>query len=257
MIPTFFLRELFLSVFAVVALASVAASQVRGGETGAAVEIPVVTSPYLVLIRDPVVQQSLKLKEDQRQAVRRLTDRIDQPLWMIRAMPLQENAEALKKLIAVTRPQMRKILSRPQQRRLDQIVLHAVGVKSLLLDKVREELKLTDDQLRQIVQAFEEMQKGHAELQRETNNEQSSGDVQARSEQLEAETRRTLAEILDEQQHRNWATLLGEAFDTSRLGNTKFKAPQLDGTDGWINSQPIAMQDLRGKVIVLHYWTYG
>jgi hypothetical protein len=37
----------------------------------------------------------------------------------------------------------------------------------------------------------------------------------------------------------------------------RMAAPELKGIDLWINSKPIALSDLKGKVVVLHFWTFG
>lgn len=37
----------------------------------------------------------------------------------------------------------------------------------------------------------------------------------------------------------------------------KIAAPELEGIEAWINTKPLALKDLRGKVIVLHFWTFG
>src|SRR5882757_5605905 len=35
------------------------------------------------------------------------------------------------------------------------------------------------------------------------------------------------------------------------------KAPELTGISQWINAKPLTLKDLRGKVVVLHFWTFG
>jgi hypothetical protein len=30
-----------------------------------------------------------------------------------------------------------------------------------------------------------------------------------------------------------------------------------DKADEWINSKPLQLKDLRGKVVVVHFWTFG
>ena len=37
----------------------------------------------------------------------------------------------------------------------------------------------------------------------------------------------------------------------------KLKAPEITGIEEWINSKPLELKDLRGKVVVLHFWTFG
>ena len=35
------------------------------------------------------------------------------------------------------------------------------------------------------------------------------------------------------------------------------QAPELVGITDWINSPPLTMADLRGKVVLVHFWTFG
>jgi thiol-disulfide isomerase/thioredoxin len=35
------------------------------------------------------------------------------------------------------------------------------------------------------------------------------------------------------------------------------RAPELQGISGWINSEPLTLNGLRGKVVFLDFWTYG
>jgi hypothetical protein len=37
----------------------------------------------------------------------------------------------------------------------------------------------------------------------------------------------------------------------------KIAAPEITGIEEWINSKPLKLKDLRGKVVVLHFWTFG
>ena len=37
----------------------------------------------------------------------------------------------------------------------------------------------------------------------------------------------------------------------------RIPAPELKGIDEWINSKPISLKDMKGKVVVLHFWTFG
>jgi hypothetical protein len=37
----------------------------------------------------------------------------------------------------------------------------------------------------------------------------------------------------------------------------KIRAPELKGIDEWINSKPLSLKDLKGKVVVVHFWAFG
>jgi hypothetical protein len=37
----------------------------------------------------------------------------------------------------------------------------------------------------------------------------------------------------------------------------KIRAPELKGIDEWINSKPRSWKDLKGKVVVVHFWAFG
>lgn len=36
-----------------------------------------------------------------------------------------------------------------------------------------------------------------------------------------------------------------------------YSAPEFSGLQGWINSQPLAMSELKGKVVLIDFWTYS
>jgi hypothetical protein len=37
----------------------------------------------------------------------------------------------------------------------------------------------------------------------------------------------------------------------------KIEAPEITGIQEWLNSKPLKLQDLRDKVVVVHFWTFG
>jgi hypothetical protein len=37
----------------------------------------------------------------------------------------------------------------------------------------------------------------------------------------------------------------------------KVNAPAFEGIEEWINSKPLTWKDLKGQVVVVHFWTFG
>jgi hypothetical protein len=54
-----------------------------------------------------------------------------------------------------------------------------------------------------------------------------------------------------------FAQILLAGADAPEPVEMKVVAPELQGIEAWINSKPLALKELRGKVVVLHFWTFG
>ena len=58
------------------------------------------------------------------------------------------------------------------------------------------------------------------------------------------------------------ALLLGVAAATPHTAaqepvSMKIRVPELKEIEEWINSKPLSWKDLKGKVVVVHFWTFG
>ena len=83
--------------------------------------VTTLADPYLVLLRDPVVQAELRLNDQQRQAIRALTDELDGPLWTLRNQGGEKATQLFQKLTATAESRMEQILTAAQRKRLAQI----------------------------------------------------------------------------------------------------------------------------------------
>lgn len=63
--------------------------------------------------------------------------------------------------------------------------------------------------------------------------------------------------VLTPVQRQKLNQILGKPFDFSQLRIVEAKAPEVMAADQWINSPPLKMSELRGKVVVVNFWTFG
>ena len=48
------------------------------------------------------------------------------------------------------------------------------------------------------------------------------------------------------------------SISTAKATDSKVLAPKFDGANGWLNvSRPIAIEELRGRIVLLDFWTYA
>ena len=53
------------------------------------------------------------------------------------------------------------------------------------------------------------------------------------------------------------AAVLALCLPGGAMQERKFPAPELEGGLGWLNTdKPVKMADLRGKIVLLDFWTY-
>lgn len=212
--------------------------------------------PYLLLIRDPLVHRELRLTKGQIGAVTSLTDSLDPTLWSLRNQPADRAAAQLAELTDSARERIKSVWSESQVRRLGQIQRQVAGVRALTRDDVARTLKLSDEQRTKIGELLARPEPDQPAPKRPDNNGGSSERSRPNSP-AESDPRQQIWEMLSPQQQAGVRELFGKSYDVSRLGYVKFKAPELSGGDGWLNAKPLTMDQLRGKVVALHFWTFG
>lgn len=213
-----------------------------------------VFNPYLYVIRDPDLHRELNLSTDQVEAIRRLTDELDGPLLSVRNKRPAEKARVQQELTERAQTRMATILARDQQQRLAEIVLQAQGDRALLRDDVAERLSLTDKQRTEIEEIQAETRKQIQEL----NRKQSDGSSQSRVRKLWSRQRKEILRVLSTTQRRRWGRLFGEPVDPNKfVDDQTFKAPEFHDSARWLNAQPLEMSDLRGQVVVVHFFAFG
>ncbi len=189
---------------------------------------------YIVatLARDPAVQSELRLSANQTDAINDAVAEVDQPLWVLRDVPAAKSGERVDQLLSKFQRRLQDSLTPAQLDRLNQLVLQARGYKALLSPEFSKQLELSGEQVSRL--------KGIL--------------AQAKSQKADSQK---IHEILSSEQQATLLTLVGKPFDLDRVVRVGASAPELRSVSTWINSSPLKLAGLRGKVVVVHFWTFG
>ncbi len=238
---------------AVVAGAAPAEPQKSAGSE----DLAAVDDQSVLLIRDPTVRAELGLTDAQIEAVQAVTDEADGPLWAMRDAPPEKGRKALLGLLTRTNDALARVLEPAQKRRLDQIVLQVQGTPAVARPDVADKLALTNDQHRRVATIIEETQASLRKASKQARTPESRSTVEKTFQQLHVKQHRRIVSVLTNEQKRQWLSLVGSPFDLTKVSPPAMKAPELQPVEAWINSKPLTLAQLRGKVVVVHFWTFG
>lgn len=220
------------------------------------VDRPPSTDPSILLMRDDTVRAELGLGDKQRRELDRLLKQHNRVLLAIRDVSPSGADETAQPALAELREQIAAVLSDEQETRLANLVLQAQGYDAILRDDIATELGLTDKQQRELVAISDEFRAKAQELG-SAHGGKTPEQVQQALAKLQKQRQQEVLAILNEPQTTQYAALLGEPFDFSQVRSSPADAPEFEGIDAWLNSEPITMESLRGKVVVVHFFAFG
>lgn len=190
----------------------------------------------------------LALTEKQVSAVDPLLDRVEMQLWKLRHAPSAQRSQRAPGLITEFKHELSSALTPFQRQRYQQILWQAQGASALLDPALALQLGLTSDQQQRITAVLSTLQSTLSRL--------SPGQPALIKQARNAAEQDCYAQlnVLQREQLRR---LLGLPVDFSRVVQRAFKAPEFTGVNAWINSPGLTMSKLRGKVTIVHFYTYG
>lgn len=237
--------------FAFVAL-SVFSSSSRAAETAS---LPPV---LLQMIRDDSVHRELDLDATQRNQVLTALPDIDGPWFRSRNLPADRQQQEIDRLTKQMETQLAKILRQSQQDRLHQLEYQALGTRMVLRQDVAEKLNLTPHQLTRFAETFQSTDTKANELQNQIRKgEKKADDANRELGRIKIQERQSVVGQLTSEQKNTLGSLAGSPFDFSRVKRMYPMAPELslEGVT-WIQGGPLKLEELRGKVIAVHFYAF-
>jgi len=212
----------------------------------------------ILLIRDPVVQAELKLNDRQRETAERAVAELDALAFALRDSTTPAAARQLTQALQKAERRLDAGLSDEQYRRLQGIVLRAQGYAALFELATARRLDVTPEQQKDIRRELEQAQGDLAELSA-ADAEGGDGIVAQAAKLREREAEERIHALLTPEQQKRWGQLRGAPFDLDTVRPPAPRAPELDGIEAWFNTNgaPPTLASLRGKVVVVHFWTFG
>jgi peroxiredoxin len=213
---------------------------------------------FWVLMHEPAVIDELKLSADQQSKLFTLRDAWDLKFFPLRNQNAEVSQPGFTAIVAEIRETLKQTLDERQQQRLLQLELRRLGTDSFLQPEVEAALKLTDAQkarIRTIVSETRDALKlANAKAREEKTSQQL---LEGKLKSLKISEQKKVLERLTQPQRDAWKRIVGEAFDVEKLGRPIFRAPDLVDSGKWINTSGITSADLKGKVVVIHFYACG
>jgi len=193
-----------------------------------------------MLLHSESARTELGLSAEQVATVGPAADQVSLSLWRLRDLPPGARDPAARPLLEALRTTLAATLTQRQLHRLDQLAVRAMGVQAVFEPRVATALGLSSEQRRKLL----------AVLGAPARNSPNATGSRARME-------RDALAILTDWQRRTLPELMGPPFDVSAVPAVACKAPELEGVTEWINSPPLTLEQLRGKVVMVHFYTFG
>lgn len=218
---------------------------------------PLLPPVLLQMARDPAIHTELGLSTDQRTALLEATDAVDPVLWPSRILPADQQLKITDQLTSQLWRQTIQILDAEQRERMLQLQRQAMGTRMLLRPEVADELKLGLDEREKIRNIALETDQAAQKLQKKLLEGGQATEINQQLAEIKDKERKGIVGLLSNAQKQQIGKLAGAPFDFSKVTRTHPRAPELIAQpDQWLHGSPLKMSDLRGKVVVLHFYAF-
>ncbi len=210
----------------------------------------------LALTHSKKVQQELDLSAEQLSKLESFFAEIDGPWFRARILPAEKQQEVISDLEQRMHRWFSQNASALQHERLRQLEIQAQSARSLLRLDVARKLELTPAQQQKLVELARATFAAQDRLRKAQSRGEAVGELEAAFQDAAKAEQSSLKTLLRLEQLQVLGRLVGKPFDTQSLQRIYPMAPELISVEHWINSQPLTLQQLRGKVVLVHFYAF-
>jgi thiol-disulfide isomerase/thioredoxin len=214
-------------------------------------------SPVWSLIHEPAVLADLDPSRDQLRTLRNLLDAVDVRFFPLRNQPTEQANQAAEEILNGLTARLETLLTKQQFQRLLQIQLYGLGASALTRPELDGLMKYTPEQRTLLEETIQAGQQKTIDLHQRLAQGEPREALEAEYTQAKQAEQQTIQAALTPRQIAVWRAALGAKFDLGALGRPSYKAPEFIDTGDWINSEPLSLKALSGKVVVVHFYACG
>ncbi len=208
------------------------------------------------LLHAPEVHRELGLSDQQVHQLEQLFSRVDGYWFRARVLPADQKRQKLDEIETGMRRWLGNNLSREQVERVEQLTLQAQGIRCLLRPDVGQKLELSSEQTSELVALAKAANDAANKLRIATMKNEVTDEVREAAQSAGQKEQNAFRDVLQPEQQQRLAGLIGTPFNTSSLRRIYPMAPELVSVENWINSRPLTLKGLRGKVVLLHFYAF-
>jgi len=212
---------------------------------------------YLLgLAHAPEVHQELELTEAQVQGLERLFHEIDAVWFPARLLPQAAQRKRVRELEQKLLHWFDENTSDEQRKRLGQLEYYSQSSRILLREDVRSRIGLEASQQSKLALLARATDDAQQKLSQTQFGDPSLKGLQSKFNDAYKVERAALTKLVSNDQRLKINELLGPTFDPSKLSRIYAMAPDFTAVEHWINSEPLTMSDLKGKVVIVHFYAF-
>lgn len=196
-------------------------------------------------------QEDLRLTVDEKAALIKIFEEIDGKWWRSRNLEEFERRRVIAELERQLLESFSKVVSIDKIKRLQQLELQAQVIRGLLRPDIATALKLTRRQRDQLLARAE----ASSELASINKKRVDSSDQQKLADALANEAQQGFGD-LSETQKTEHQRMVGELIDLRQASRIYPLAPEFAEGSQWLAHGPKRMADLRGKVVLVHFYAF-